>query len=217
MNNLDNIERDEDGFIRLHWKNNKNPITTKPKKSKTKKVKKPKFKKGSWKEKLYKLITKYRKPKTVDKFHDKGFKNIYIHKNKVKEEVLPSKFNKKDSVLVNTGNNIYLKLSGTSYNKLTNLRRVAITYSVSTMEDFDNDYLTIYDTSMVIHDINQLLRDIVYFRDLIDGVAELQAYACSFTRFKISIKILAYTVDGNVETYKDLNKFIESYEITDLF
>ena len=203
--------KDADGFLHLQWINKTEVKTIKPKKEK--KVKKIKFKKGSWKDRLYKMIVKLRKPKNVDKFHDKTMQNIILHKTKYEKSNVSVNTKKNNVILVNTGDNIYMSLTGSSYNKLGKVRRIAFEYKLKSMEDFENEYSDIYVDSVVCHDINSMCSNLVYFRQLIGGIAELQALTCGFTRFQFKVKILVYKDNENVECYKDINKFIEDYEI----
>lgn len=209
MNDID-TKRDKDGFIHLQWKVKK-PGSTKNKKSK--KTKKIKFKKGSWKDSLYKMISKLRKPKNVDKFHDKTRQNIIVHKNKVERSSILTNTKKNDMVLIDTGYNIYMSLTSSSYEKLGKVRRIAFEYTLKSMEDFDSEYFDVYVDRVVVHSINELCSNLVYFRQLADGIAELQALTCSFTRFELVIRVLVYKDNDNVETYKNINKFIETYNI----
>lgn len=199
--------RDADGFIHLQWKKNK---------ENKKKEKKIKFKKGSWKDRLYKAIINLRKPKNIDKFHDKTRLNYILHKSKYDIFNKSINTNKNDIVLIDIGNNIYMRLSNTSYTKLRKVRRIAFEYKLKSMEDFDDKYFTVYSENIVCHDINSVCNMIVYFREAVDGIAELQALTCSFTRFQFKIKVLVYKDNENVETYNDINKFIEAYDINPL-
>ena len=200
-----------DGFMVLEW----NKSNIEPKK-KSKKEKKVKFKKGSWKNKLYKLIKNLRKPKNVDKFHDKTRLNYILHRSKydTSNELVNTK--KNDMILIDTGNNIYMRLTSTSYAKLGKVRRIAFEYKLRSMEDFDDKYFDVYSESIVCHDISSMCSMLVYFRQAIDGIAELQALTCSFTRFQFKIKVLVYKNNETVETYSNINKFIETYGISPL-
>ena len=195
----------------LEWnKTNIKPI------KKPKKEKKVKFKKGSWKDKLYKLIKNLRKPKNVDKFHDNTRLNYILHHSKYDtfNELINTKNN--DMVLIDTGNNIYMRLTSTSYAKLGKVRRIAFEYKLRSMEDFDDKYFDVYSESIVCHDISSMCSMLVYFRQAIDSIAELQALTCSFTRFQFKIKVLVYKDNETVETYSNINKFIETYGISPL-
>ena len=200
-----------DGFMVLEWnKTNIKPI------KKPKKEKKVKFKKGSWKDKLYKLIKNLRKPKNVDKFHDKTRLNYILHRSKYDTSNELTNTKKNDMVLIDTGNNIYMRLTSTSYAKLGKVRRIAFEYKLRSMEDFDDKYFDVYSESIVCHDISSMCSMLVYFRQTIDGIAELQALTCSFTRFQFNIKVLVYKDKETVETYSNINKFIETYGISPL-
>ena len=199
--------RDSDGFLHLQWKKD---VETKKKPKKEKKIK---FKKGSWKERLYKLIKNLRKPKNVDKFHDKTRLNYILHRSKYDATNEPYNTKKNDMVLIDIGNNIYMRLTSSSYTKLGKVRRIAFEYKLRSMEDFDDKYFDVYSESIVCHDISSVCSMLVYFRQAIDGIAELQALTCSFTRFQFKIKILVYKDNDNVETYNNINKFIEAYDI----
>lgn len=202
---------DNNGFMVLEWNNS----NIEPKK-KPKKEKKVKFKKGSWKDKLYKLIKNLRKPKNVDKFHDRTRLNYILHRSKYDTSNELANTKKNDMVLIDTGNNIYMRLTSTSYAKLGKVRRIAFEYKLRSMEDFDDKYFDVYSESIVCHDISSMCSMLVYFRQAIDGIAELQALTCSFTRFQFKIKVLVYKDNETVETYSNINKFIETYGISPL-
>ena len=201
----------DEGFMILEWNKKEEP---KPKK--VKKTKKVKFKKGSWKDRLYKMICKLRKPKNVDKFHDKTRQNIILHKSKYDKSNELFNTKKSDTVLIDTGNNIYMSLTSNSYIKLNKIRRVIFEYKLKSMEDFDEKYFDIYTDNVICHDINELCNNLIYFRELIDSIAELQALTCSFTRFQFKIKVLVYKDNETIESYNNINKFIEAYEICPL-
>ena len=197
-----------DGFMILEW-NKKDEV----KPTKKKKEKKVKFKKSSWKYRLYKYIKNLRKPKNVDKFHDKTKENYILSRSKYKKSNTLSDTKKNDVILIDTGYNIFMRLTSTSYHKLSKVRRIAFEYKLKSMEDFDDKYFDVYSETVICHDINDLCSMLVYFRQAIDGIAELQALTCSFTRFQFVIKILVYKDNENIESYNNINKFIETYEI----
>lgn len=116
-------------------------------------------------------------------------------------------------VLINNMNRQYTRLSFDSYRKLAKVQSIAIEYTVLVMEDGDDEYQKMYDARNHITSINELCREIQYYRNLVDGIIDIQCYACWYSIFKIDFKILVLDQNGDMYTYKDINKFLDAYKI----
>ena len=224
----ESIPRDDDGFIRLQFKTPRviTPSKTIEKVSKKKKAVKP-FKKGSWKQKLYDYVTEHKFVHSAIKlFHLTKHENIIYMKSehdmkvrtfstRVSDKKL-DKLSKKypeGFVLINNMNRQYTRLSFDSYRKLAKVQSIAIEYTVLVMEDGDDEHQKMYDARNHITSINELCREIQYYRNLVDGIIDIQCYACWYSIFKIDFKILVLDQNGDMYTYKDINKFLDAYKI----
>lgn len=224
----DSIPRDEDGFIRLQFKNPRviTPSKAVEKVSQKKKSGKP-FKKGSWKRKLYDYVTEHKFVHSAIKlFHLTKHENIIFMKSekdmkvgtfftRISDKKL-AKLAKKypdGFVLINNMNRQYTRLPFESYKKLAKVQSIGIEYTVLVMEDGDDGYQKMYDARNHIVSINELCREIQYYRNLVDGIIDIQCYACWYSVFKVDFKILVLDQNGDTHTYKDINKFLDDYMI----
>ena len=49
---------------------------------------------------------------------------------------------------------------------------------------------------------------------MVDGIYEMQALCCGYSRCDFRFKIMVYNKDGTVKTYKsDMNDFLEDYDL----
>lgn len=224
----DSIPRDDDGFIRLQFKNPRviTPSKTVEKVSRKKKSDKP-FKKGSWKRKLYDYVTEHKFVYSAIKlFHLTKHENIIFMKSEkdTKASTFSTRLSEKKLakltkkypdgfVLINNMNHQYTRLPFESYKKLAKVQSIGIEYTVLVMEDGDDEYQKMYDARNHIVSINELCREIQYYRNLVDGIIDIQCYACWYSVFKVDFKILVLDQNGDTHTYKDINKFLEDYKI----
>lgn len=228
--------KDKDGFHILQrnsiGKTNKN-LAAQVKDHKEKdhkiKVKKPKvnFKKGGWKWGLWRKlqdwhISKYTKHFTSTNhqiaviYHPDGDSDYvikgrgFIHPSNVK---MLETVDKDCMVLVSVGNGVYMNISLKSYKKLTKLQKVAIHFKLTAYNDYEPDQpMDIVEYDDVFDNINALMGFINYHHQGILGVYDIQAMCIGMTDFVYDFKIMTYSADGKVKTYKgDMNDFMIDY------
>lgn len=194
-----------------------------------KKVSKNPFKKGSWKFSLLKKLKKHHSTSKVSSFHFTKLENIIIYRNSKPKAILSKKAFSEETlrkmsekypdcyILINCRESMYMKLSLKSYLSLMEIDKMVIEYTMKASDDCENETYEIYDNRIVIDNINDLCNWINYYRQLIDGVGEVQAMCCSFTYYKYKVKTLIKKTDGSYETYKgDFNEVLKKYHITPL-
>ena len=195
------------------------PVTKKPKE----KSNQPKFKKGSWKHWLYKKLKKMYIPKSVEKFHDTKLENYVIYSDtkprlmissskltKSTIEKLEKKY-KNPYLLINSGEDMFTKVSLDSYKKLLGIDKIIIQFEFSVTDDGEDPY-TVDEQLIQIDSINKLFYYLNGESFRIGGLYELQAKISFYSMYDIKHKIMVHRKDGTVETYKnDINKFIKAY------
>lgn len=223
---------DKDGFIQLIKKIDKPEKEKKEQSKETKKdlkdLKNP-FKKGSWKARFFKLAKKFRVLKGVEDFHFVKLDNLLVYRNNdpklvisktrfsVKELEKIAKKYEESYVLINAYSNTFLKLSIKSYLKLIKINKIVIEYTVETQEDGEDDFFEIYTATEIFDNINALMGFINYYRQLIEGVSEIQARVCNYTWVNFKVKTLVVKQDGSTKTFKgDFNEVMKEYGITPL-
>lgn len=215
-----------DEFIKLKRKNpvlKVAPIVVTPVTKKTKnKPEEPKFKKGSWKHWLYKKLKKMYIPKSVEKFHDTKLENYVIYSDtkprlmissskltKSTIEKLEKKY-KNPYLLINSGEDMFTKVSLDSYKKLLGIDKIVIQFEIVVTDD--DDPYTADDQLIQIDSINKLFYYLNGENFRISGLYDLQAKISFYSTYDIKHKIMVHRKDGTVETYKnDINKFIKAY------
>ena len=224
----DSIPRDEDGFIRLQFRTPRVSTqgTVNKTASKKKKSDKP-FKKGSWKRKLYDYVTDHKfLQSAIELFHLTKHENIVFltSEKDMKTRTFSTRITDKKLtklakkypdgfILINNMNHQYTRLGFDSYRKLAKVQSIGIEYEVLVLEDGSDEYEKVYDFRKQITSINELCRELQYYRNLLDGIIDIQCYACWYSMFKLEFKILVLDQNGDTHTYKDINKFLEDYKI----
>lgn len=213
-------ERDENGFILLKRKSkNKNEKENKQKS----RLSNP-FKMGSRRWCLFKMIKKHKPMSRYSQFHnidqisyfmarkkDKIFRAIGFKKPLLKRSEIT--MCKDDFLMINIGNSTYAKLSVKSYKLLSEIEKMVINYRLIAIDDSGEKY-EVYSKNIIIDSINDLLNWINYYRQLIDGVGEIQADCCSFTYYKYRVSSVVFKTDDRIESYKgDFNDFMKKYDL----
>lgn len=224
---------DENGFqVLIPKKSVDQQVDTRKKKEKRlkliKDIKNP-FKKGSWKYNLFKHLKKFRISKFIEDFHFVKLENILIYrKDDPKAIISKTRFSQKDLekisnkyedafILVNASCNTYIKISLKSYMKLMKIQRLAVDYKVNVMEDGDDEFFEYYSHSVLIDNINDLMDFINYYRQLVNGIGDVQACVCCYSWIEFKVKTLVVFNDGTTETYKgDFNEFLKDFNISPL-
>lgn len=217
---------DNDGFVQLIKKSPK-PKDEKP--APKKKIFKNPFKKGSWKSDFFKKFKRTRVSPHVEDFHFVKMENLLVYrKDDPKTLISKTRFNLKDLekiskkysdsfVLINAFNNTYIKLTLKSYLKLMKVKSIVIEYKVMVQEDGDDEICEYYEADQVISNINELMGFINYFRELINGVGEVQARVCCYTWVEFKVKTLVIKQDGSTKSFKgDFNEVMEYFDIKPL-
>lgn len=219
---------DDEGFQLLV---RKEPDSTKKKEKKIKRLRdlKNPFKKGSWKFEFFKKLKRYRDSKFVEDFHFVKMENLLIYrKDDPKALISKTRFSQKELekiadkyddsyVLINAGENIFIKLSLKAYLKLIKINKMVISYRIQVMEDGEDEFVDYYEAEEIIDNINELMAFLNYYRQLAHGVAEVQARVCCYTWVNFKVKTLIVKQDGSTQTYKgDLNEVLRDYNITPL-
>lgn len=217
-------DRDKNGFIVLKR------VSADTKAPTYKKARKNPFKKGSWKAWLYKKLKKWKSSKYVADFHYMHATNAIIQsKNKTKTVImstrpdddmvdkLKSKKYRDAMVMIDCGEGVYLRISSKCYCKLMEIDRIAINVSLKAQEDGEDDFFDVFDEDKVYDNINTLLSWVNYYRQLVNGIGEIQCRCCWFTYVKYNCKTVVQKRDGSIETYKgDFNEFLTAYDFDPL-
>lgn len=217
------FKRNSNGFIFLEF------LKDKKKYNSEEKVPEPQLRrkklKKSWEKYFKSLIAKIVVPKYVKQFHNMKQDCIYIKsedqkvtgikKPRLGISKLYERFkNPKDvSIFVPSGTNTYTKLSLESYHKLSNLSVVHLTYTMRVLYDCTDDYEELYTYPVTIYDIESLLEEIQYYRNLIDGIGELQAMVNNYDLMDIVFRIVIKFKDGTYCSYKNINEFMKDYDL----
>lgn len=220
---------DQDGFLILIKKTKPEAQPAKPKKEK--KLKKNPFKKGTWKHALMKTLLKWKSSKNISDFHftkldnllistdnSKKYKAFSTRMSKEKLDKFSSKHDKA-MILINAGLGVYIKLSLKCYLALMEINRIRISIFLKGQEDGaeEDEWFDIYEDNTTIDNINQLMDFINYYRQLVNGVATVQAHCCWYTYVKYNVKTVVLKQDGSAEAYKgDFNEFLEKYHFEPL-
>lgn len=224
---------DNDGFYHLTKKAQGAPEIKQKAKSSQKSPKKtnvkpPKFKKSSWKHHLWKRIRDWRSSRYVEEFHFVKLENLVIYeedssggdsklrvyttRNRLKKKQL-SKLKKSDNayVLVNSYDQMYTKVPLKSYLKLIEIDKIAFDLTLTGVDD-DGEEFDVLTQTVVVDNINDLMRYINTQRQGIEGVYEVEAACCGYTTFEFRFKIVVSKLNGEVITYKsDMNDFMSDY------
>lgn len=195
------------------------------------KKKKVKFKKGTWKHSMLKLLRKWKPSRFITEFHQTKLENLVIYGDgKLRADRFTGPFdasalksirkkNPTSFVLINTGTDAYIKIPIKSYIRLANVDKIGINFTLSCWYDDgyaeeDEDRYDIGHDERVIDSINELLLYVEHIRHMVDGIYEMQALYCGYSRCDFRFKIMVYKKDGTVETYKsDMNDFLEDYDL----
>ena len=221
--------RDSDGFVILERIISVPPSNTTPEKT-SKKEKNPKkpFKKGSWKNWLLKKLRKFKSPSSVKSFHCSKVKNYVIYQSKklkVSEFHVPldddmiTSLKEKDEcmVLIRGENHTFFEISLKAYQKLCNVDRMIVNYQLIGIEDDDDSKVILMENTRVITSINDLMSFINYYRQLVDGVMEVQSNCFGFTQYAYKVKTVVINKDGIPKAFKgDLNEVLEYFHIKPL-
>lgn len=218
---MEELKRGKDGFIELIKKKNK---MSKDKKEKSKLLNP--FKKGSRKWYLFKTLLKHKVMSIYSGFHNIKQNNyFFVKKNNKNFKVISFKksilnndgFNNKDAfIMINIGNQTYVKISTKSYKKLVSITKMIINYRLIAVDDDDEKY-EIYSKDIIIDSINDLFNWINYYRQLIDGVAEIQSDCCNFTFYKYKVSTIVFKENNKSEVYTgDFNDFMKKYGLLEL-
>ena len=218
---------DKNGFYRLSPKVDISQLIGKSKEEKKPKpkAKEPRFKKGSWKQVLYKKLKKWKSSRYVEDFHFVKAKNLVIYTGSgdtlkaetfdhvMKKSRLKKLKSKDGFVMIYAYDDTYTKISIESYLKLLEIDRIIIEFHLSA--SFDGlDECDVYENTLVIDNINDLLAFINQHRAGINGVYEIQANCCCFTDYTFQMKMVVKKIDGSVQTYKsDMNDFMKEYKL----
>ena len=227
MNNLNHefskIERNSDGFISLKFIKEKEGFKQKLKISKPP-LRRRKLKK-SWEKYFKSLISKIVIPKYVKHFHNTKHDCIYlkpedhkitgIKKPRLGIRKIYERFNNSEDVmvLVPSGVDTYTKLSLESYHMLSTLSVVHLTYTLRILYDGNDEYDELYTYPVTIYNIESLLQEIQYYRNLVHGIGELQAMVNCYDLMDITFRIVIKFNDGTYCSYKDINDFMKDYEL----
>ena len=194
---------------------------------KPKKKKAPKFKKGSWKQWLYKRLSKHKIGKHICDFFDTRLWN-FVHDKKGIPEVINfncfnEEFNINDItymkkkhkdvyVYINAGNMMYMKMPISSFYKLLQIKSIIIDFTLISSWDGCTDD-EIYHREHIIESVNDLCHFINFHRMGIEGIYDLQMDYCqAYNELKFNFKILVQKKNGDVESYKgDMNDFMKEY------
>lgn len=195
------------------------------------KKKKVKFKKGTWKHSMLKLLRKWKPSRFITEFHQTKLENLVIYGDgKLRADRFTGPFdasalksirkkNPTTFVLINTGTDAYIKIPIKSYIRLANVDKIGINFTLSCWYDEgypedDEDRYDIAHDERVIDSVNELLFYVEHIRHMVDGIYEMQALYCGYSRCDFRFKIMVYKKDGTVETYKsDMNDFLEDYDL----
>ena len=221
------MKRDSDGFVileRVIATTPSNPVTVKPEKPQD--PKKP-FKKGSWKNWLLKKLRKFKAPNQVKGFHFTKLTNYVIYQAKklkitsfhaqLDSDTISTLKTKEDcTVLIRGENRTFFELSLKAYQKLCNVDRMIVSYQLIGIED-DDSRSTLMENTRIITSINELMNFINYYRQLVDGVMEVQSNCFGFTRYTYKVKTVVVNRDGIPRAFKgDFNEVLEFFHIKPL-
>lgn len=218
-------DRNSDGFITLEFSKKKKesdrypdmpPLVPQLRRRKLKK---------SWERYFKSLIMKIVIPKYVKQFHNMKHECIYIKpdgnkitgikKPRLSIGKLCERFDNSEDVivLIPSGTNTYTKLSLASYHMLSTLSVVHLTYTLRVLYDGTDDYEELYTYPVTIYNIESLLQEIQYYRNLVHGIGELQAMVNNYDMMDIVFRIVIKFNDGTYCSYKDINDFMKDYEL----
>ena len=222
---------DENGFTHLTRKKGfelpgtNTPKTTKSKKEKhsTSKDTKVQFKKGSWKHRFLKRLSTWASSRYSIKFHFVKLDNYVVYNDKGRTICVPVRERIKKSlikklrgdheafIMINTYDQIFTKLSVKAYMKLMRIGKIMIGRHLTGSYDGVEQY-NIYEDTVVIDNINDLMRYINHHRQLIDGICDVEAYCCGYSTHGYDLKIMVQYTDGEVKTYRsDMNDFMKDH------
>ena len=218
-----------DGFFKLI---RKVPVQQEDKDKKKKKAKKdkkpkekplPKYKKGTWKRELLGRIKRMFVSPSVEDFHFTKSENLLISfakkdsvvmasrsrfkKNRIKELL---KSSDDTTVLIHATDDIYIRMPAKTYLKLCEVDRIAIDVHFFARMDYD-EIIELDQREYNITHIGELADFIVQHRAGINGVYDMEAKCYGFQYPRYKIKTMVLRTDREVETYKDINDFMEAY------
>ena len=180
---------------------------------------------------MLKLLRKWKPSRFITEFHQTKLENLVIYGDgKLRADRFTGPFdasalksirkkNPTSFVLINTGTDAYIKIPIKSYIRLANVDKIGINFTLSCWYDEgypedDEDRYDIAHDERVIDSINELLLYVEHIRHMVDGIYEMQALYCGYSRCDFRFKIMVYNKDGTVETYKsDMNDFLEDYDL----
>lgn len=225
------IPHKEPGYLNKLIASRSKPKEVQKDSNENNKKKKVKFKKGTWKHSMLKLLRKWKPSRFITEFHQTKLENLVIYGDgKLRADRFTGPFdasalksirkkNPTSFVLINTGTDAYIKIPIKSYIRLANVDKIGINFTLSCWYDDgyaeeDEDRYDIGHDERVIDSINELLLYVEHIRHMVDGVYEMQALYCGYSRCDFRFKIMVYKKDGTVETYKsDMNDFLEDYDL----
>ena len=225
--------RDSDGFytlIKRTPEDRKRVEKEDRQKEKDKRQKGNPYKKGGWKHELFKRLKKRKiDNRRIQEFHFLKSENYLISANGEKlkpfnTRMTHSKLEKfsekhKDAmILIQSGvGGIYTKIPVNTYLRLATIEKMSIKYRMDASYDGDEDMYTVYDLVEDISTIGELMHFINYYRQLIDGVMEIQAACCCYTMFECKVKTMVMFEDGSSMAFKgDLNEVLRYFEFKEL-
>lgn len=187
------------------------------------KVKEPKFKKGSWKDRLFKKLKKWRSSPFVEKFHFIKAANLLIQPSGDRNSKSGKfvRFTQKvkigkgsnEYLLINTYDEIYTRISSKAYRELCKIDRISLSFTLQG-EDDDGEVFDVYDKELIIDNINDLMSFINFHRQGITGVYEIMMASSGFFYYNYRFKVVVRKTDGTVDTYKsDINDFMKEYDL----
>lgn len=225
--------RDSEGFYTLikRTPEDKKRVEKEDKrKAKLKNQKGNPYKKGGWKHELFKRLKKRKiDSRKIQDFHFLKAENYLISPNGEKLKPFNTRMSRsklekfsekhKDAViLIQTGHGgIYTKIPVNTYLRLATIEKMSIRYSMEASYDGDEDSYTVCDIVDDISSIGELMHFINYYRQLVDGVMEIQAACCSYSVFDYKVKTMVIFEDDSSMAFKgDFNEVLKYFEFKDL-
>lgn len=218
-----------DGFFQLIRKTPDQQEDKKPpkkKKAKSKEPKKkalPKYPKDSWKHAFLKRIKRMFVSSNVEDFHFTRSENILISFAKKRSVVRASskrfdrskikallKESDDTSVFVHAMDDTYVRMPAKSYLKLCGVDKIIIDVHFIATPDY-RDEVELDCRCYDITHINALADFIVQHRAGIYGIYDMEAKCYGFEHPKTETRIMVLRTDNEVETYKNINRFMEAY------
>lgn len=200
---------DKDGFYQLEWKSDTLSIPKHEPDEKPKKLK-------GWKKDMLKKLKRAPKPSCIKKFHNTKLTNLKVDEGSqitFKQNKNKCKPSPKAYILISLGEGIYHRLSVKTYHKLLKINKVMIEFTFLAKDDYSDKAEVLSKSSTIIQSINDLLRFVLWERMRIDAVYEVQAKASVFTDYDFKYRIAVMKSNGELETYRDINKFLANYNL----